>query len=63
MEGTTPPKENKVGTSSAEVPTVQALVARLESKASNDNLGDDDPDLLNVATVRSEISCRTSFRP
>jgi hypothetical protein len=40
----------------------QALVARPESKAPDDNLVDDDPDLLNFAAVGSEIACWTSFR-
>jgi hypothetical protein len=60
MDRTTPPKEDKVDTSSVEVPTTQALVAQPESKAPHDNLGDDDPDLLNFAAVASEIACRTS---
>jgi hypothetical protein len=47
----------KVGTSSAEVPTAQGLVARPGSKALVDNLADDDPGLLNFATVESEIVC------
>jgi hypothetical protein len=62
MKRTTPPREDKAGTSSAEVPMAQALVARPESKALNDNLGDDDPDLLNFAAVGSEIFCWTSSR-
>jgi hypothetical protein len=60
MDRTTPPKEDKVGTSSAEAPTAQALVARPESKALDDDLGGDAPDLLNVAVVGSKIACRTS---
>jgi hypothetical protein len=59
---TTPPKEDKVNTSLTEVPTDQALVARLGSKAPNDNIGDDDPDLLNFAIVEVEIICRMSSR-
>jgi hypothetical protein len=55
-------KEGKVDTSSAEVPTAPVLVARPKSKAPNDNLGDDNPDLLNFAVVGSEISCQTSSR-
>jgi hypothetical protein len=62
MERTTPPKEDKVATSSTEVPTAQALVARLKSKVSDDNLGEDNPDLLNIAAVGSEIACQTSSR-
>jgi hypothetical protein len=61
MDHTTLPKEDKVGTSSAEAPTAQALVTRSGSKASDDNLGDDDPDLLNFAIVGSEIAWQTSF--
>jgi hypothetical protein len=60
MDRTTPPKEDKVGTSSTEAPTAQALVARLKSKAPDDDLGGDAPDLLNVVVVGSEIACRTS---
>jgi hypothetical protein len=40
----------------------QALVARPESEAPDDNLGDDDPDLLNATVVGSEIACQTSSR-
>jgi hypothetical protein len=47
MVRTTPPKEDKVDTSSAEAPTAQALVTRPGSKVSDDNLVDDDRDLLN----------------
>jgi hypothetical protein len=57
MDRTTPPKEDKVGTSSAEAPTAQALVARLKSEASDDNLGGDTPVLLNVVVVGYEITC------
>jgi hypothetical protein len=60
MVRTTLPKGDKVGTPSAEAPTAQALVARSGSKAPNDNLADDDPDLLNFDAVDSEIVCRTS---
>jgi hypothetical protein len=60
MDRTTPPKEDKVGTSSAEAPTAQALVARPESEAPDDNLGDDNLNLLNFVVVGSEIACRTS---
>jgi hypothetical protein len=52
---TTPPKEGKVDTSSAGVPTSQALVARPGSKAPDDNLIDDDPDLLNFDVAEFEI--------
>jgi hypothetical protein len=37
-------------------------VARLESKAPNDNLADDDLDLLNFTAVESMIVCQTSSR-
>jgi hypothetical protein len=60
MVRTTPPKEDKVDTSSAEVPMAQALAARLGSKASDDNLADNDPDLLNFTAADSEIVCRMS---
>jgi hypothetical protein len=60
MVCTTPLKEDKVGTSSTEAPTVQALVARLRSNASDDNLANDDPNLLNFDVVDYEINCRTS---
>jgi hypothetical protein len=59
---TTLPKEDKVGISSAEAPTAQALVARLGSKALDDTLIDDDPNLLTFGTVKSEIVCRMSSR-
>jgi hypothetical protein len=52
MVHTTLPKEDNMGTSSVEAPTAQALVARLESKAPDDNLGDDDPDFLNFECGR-----------
>jgi hypothetical protein len=35
----------------------QVLVAGLESKAPDDNLIDDDPDLLNFDVMESEIIC------
>jgi hypothetical protein len=57
MVRTTPPKEDKVDTLSTEAPMAQALVARSESKASNDNLVDDDPDLLKFDVAESEIVC------
>jgi hypothetical protein len=59
---TTPPKEDKVDTSSAEVSTTQALVARPGSKAPDDNLADDDPDILNFTAMKSEIICWTNSR-
>jgi hypothetical protein len=60
MVCTTPPKEDKVDTSSTDVPTGQALATRLRSKASGGNLVDDDPDLLNFDAVESEIVCQMS---
>jgi hypothetical protein len=57
---TTPPKEDKVDTSSVEVPIIQALVAQPGSKTSDDNLADDDPDLLNFVAMGSEIICQMS---
>jgi hypothetical protein len=57
MVRTTPPKKNKVDTSSVEAPTAQTLVTQLGSKASDDNLTDVDPDLLNFAATESEIVC------
>jgi hypothetical protein len=62
MVNTTPPKEDKAGTSSAEAPTAQALVAQQGSKPSDDTLADDDPNLLNFDAVESEITCRMSSR-
>jgi hypothetical protein len=62
MVCTTLPKVDKAGASSTEVPTAQALVARLRNKASDDNLADDDFGLLNFTTVDSEIVCRMSSR-
>jgi hypothetical protein len=56
------PKVDKIGTPSGEVPTAQALVARLGSKALDDDLVDDDPDLLNFTTVESKIICQMSSR-
>jgi hypothetical protein len=60
MVYTTLPKEDKVDTSSTEAPTTQILVARSESKASDDNPSDDDPDLLNFDMAESKIVCQTS---
>jgi hypothetical protein len=57
MVHTTLPKEDKVHTSSAEAPIAQALAARPRSKALIDNLTDDDPCLLNLDAVESEIVC------
>jgi hypothetical protein len=56
MVRTTLPKVDKADTSSAEAPTTQALVAQPGSKASNDNLTDDDPDLLHFDVVESGIA-------
>jgi hypothetical protein len=57
MVCTTLPKVDKASTSSAEVPTAQALVAQLGSKASDDDLVDDDPSLMNFTTAESKIIC------
>jgi hypothetical protein len=62
MVRTTPPKEDKVDTSLAEVPTTQALEVRPGSKAPDDNLADNDPDLLNFYAAESEIACQMSSR-
>jgi hypothetical protein len=58
MDRTTLPKEDKVDTSSAEVPMAQTLVARLESKVSDDTPIDDYPELLNFSATESEIVCQ-----
>jgi hypothetical protein len=63
MAHNTPPKEDKIGTSSAEDPMAQALVSRLGSKASDDALADDDSDLLNFDTTVSWIGRRTNVLP
>jgi hypothetical protein len=60
MLHTTPSEEDKMGTSSVEAPTTQALVARPGSKAPDDNFTDSDPDLLNFDAAEFEIICRTS---
>jgi hypothetical protein len=60
MVCTTLPKADKAGTSSVEVPTAQALVARPGNKAPDNNLVDDDLDLLNFTVVEFKIVCRTS---
>jgi hypothetical protein len=57
MVCTTLLKVDKAGTSSAEVPMAQALVARPRSKALDDNLADDNPGLLNFVVTESEIVC------
>jgi hypothetical protein len=61
MVCTTPPKEDKVDTSSVEAPTAQALVARPESKSSDDNLVHDYPDLLKFDVEESEIIYQMNF--
>jgi hypothetical protein len=63
MVCTTLPKVDKAGMSSAEVPMAQALVARPGSKASNDDLFDDDPGLLNFTVVESKTVSWTSPQP
>jgi hypothetical protein len=60
MGRTTPPKEDKVGTSTMKAPMAHALVARSESEAPNDNLGCDASILLNATVVGSEVACRMS---
>jgi hypothetical protein len=62
MVRTTLPKEDKVGTSSAEAPTAQVLVARSGSKASDDNIANGAPDFLNFNMVETEIVCWMSSR-
>jgi hypothetical protein len=62
MVRTTPPKEDMMDTSPMEAPTTQALVARPESKAPDDNLVDEDLDHLNFDVAESEIACRTNSR-
>jgi hypothetical protein len=57
MLHTTPSEEDKMGTSSVEAPTTQALVARPGSKAPDDNFTDGDPDLLNFDVAEFEIVC------
>jgi hypothetical protein len=59
---TTLPKEDKVGISSTEAPMAHALVARPGSKALDDTLIDDDPNLLIFGAVESKIVCRMSSR-
>jgi hypothetical protein len=56
MVCTTPP-EDKVDTSSVEAPTAQAFVAQLGSKAPDDSLVEDDPNLLKFDVVEFEIVC------
>jgi hypothetical protein len=51
----TPPKEDKVDTSSAEATMAQAIVAQLGSKAPGDNLVDTDLSLLNFGVAESKI--------
>jgi hypothetical protein len=60
MVHTIPPKEDKVNTSSAEVPMAQTLVAQQGSKAPDDNLADNDLDLLNFDAVEFDIVCLMS---
>jgi hypothetical protein len=59
---TTMPKVDKVDTSSTEAPMAQALVARLGSKAPDDNPIDDDSILLNFTVVESWTACRMISR-
>jgi hypothetical protein len=60
MVHTIPPKENKVNTSSAEVPMAQTLVAQQGSKTPDDNLVDNDLDFLNFDAVEFDIVCLMS---
>jgi hypothetical protein len=59
---TTLPKVDKVGTSSVEVPIAQALMARPRSKASDDDLVDDDPGFPYFVAMESKTICRMSPR-
>jgi hypothetical protein len=52
--------EDKVDTSSVEAPMAQALVARPRSKAPDDTLADDDPDLLTFDALESNTVCQMS---
>jgi hypothetical protein len=58
---TTLPKEDKVGTSSADAPMSQALVAQSRSKTPDDAPIDDDFELLNFVTAVSWIGCQMSL--
>jgi hypothetical protein len=60
MVRTTPPKVDKVGISSVEVPMAHALLVQPRSKALDDTLTDDDPDLLTFGVAESKIICRIS---
>jgi hypothetical protein len=60
MVRTTLPMEDKAGKLSAEGPMTQSLVARLESKALDGNLANDDLGLLSFDIVGSEIICQMS---
>jgi hypothetical protein len=62
MVHSTLPNVDEVGTLSVDVPTAQALVARPGSKASDGNLSNDDPGLLNFTAAESEIICQMSSR-
>jgi hypothetical protein len=63
MAHTTLPKEDKAGTSSAEAPMAQALVAQSGSKMPNDAPVDDDSKLLNFVAAVYWIGCRMSLLP
>jgi hypothetical protein len=52
------PKEDKAGTSPAEAPMAQALVAPLGTKALDDTPADGDSDLLTFDTAESDIICQ-----
>jgi hypothetical protein len=57
MVRTTPPKVDKVDTSSAEAPTTQALVAQQGSKETDGNPTNDHPVLPNFIVAESWITC------
>jgi hypothetical protein len=61
MVRTTPPKEDKAGTSSVEAPTAQPMVAQPAYKMPDDNLADDDPGLLNFNTVELQPDAGSAF--
>jgi hypothetical protein len=62
MVHSTLPEVDRAGTPSVEDPMVQALVARLGSKAPNDDLIDDDLGLLDFTAAEFEIICRMRSR-
>jgi hypothetical protein len=62
MIRTTLSKVDKADTSLVEAPTVLTLAVQLGSKASDDTPFNNDPNLLNFATVVSWIACWTSYQ-